>query len=195
MWDLWRMLDVWERERADPFRSSPLTRCCVFPAESASAAPTEPFDNTTYKNLQHHNYSTYTFLDKPGLLQVQDAPALFRMGVPLPLRAQFKDYPFCVCLHSCLQSSRQSQDPACRILASGELAALLWWFSLHVFRDIWCGDFSLTIEYGSVDRSAQLQNRRCLLSVWFRCAEPRSAWCSLVHQCGVDECSGPSDKT
>ncbi|XP_043848665.1 NADH dehydrogenase [ubiquinone] flavoprotein 3, mitochondrial [Dromiciops gliroides] len=23
----------------------------------------EPFDNTTYKNLQHHNYNTYTFLD------------------------------------------------------------------------------------------------------------------------------------
>uniref|UniRef100_A0A8C6FL53 NADH:ubiquinone oxidoreductase subunit V3 n=1 Tax=Moschus moschiferus TaxID=68415 RepID=A0A8C6FL53_MOSMO len=33
------------------------------PEESASAAPTEPFDNTTYKNLQHHDYSTYTFLD------------------------------------------------------------------------------------------------------------------------------------
>ncbi|XP_055270624.1 NADH dehydrogenase [ubiquinone] flavoprotein 3, mitochondrial isoform X2 [Moschus berezovskii] len=31
--------------------------------EPASAAPTEPFDNTTYKNLQHHDYSTYTFLD------------------------------------------------------------------------------------------------------------------------------------
>ncbi|XP_005375861.1 PREDICTED: NADH dehydrogenase [ubiquinone] flavoprotein 3, mitochondrial isoform X1 [Chinchilla lanigera] len=26
-------------------------------------APTEPYDNTTYKNLQHHDYSTYTFLD------------------------------------------------------------------------------------------------------------------------------------
>ncbi|XP_021574310.1 NADH dehydrogenase [ubiquinone] flavoprotein 3, mitochondrial isoform X2 [Carlito syrichta] len=26
-------------------------------------APNEPFDNTTYKNLQHHDYSTYTFLD------------------------------------------------------------------------------------------------------------------------------------
>uniref|UniRef100_Q2VYF0 NADH dehydrogenase [ubiquinone] flavoprotein 3, mitochondrial n=2 Tax=Homo sapiens TaxID=9606 RepID=Q2VYF0_HUMAN len=25
--------------------------------------PAEPFDNTTYKNLQHHDYSTYTFLD------------------------------------------------------------------------------------------------------------------------------------
>lgn len=25
--------------------------------------PAEPFDNTTYKNLQHHNYTPYTFLD------------------------------------------------------------------------------------------------------------------------------------
>ncbi|XP_006063900.1 NADH dehydrogenase [ubiquinone] flavoprotein 3, mitochondrial isoform X2 [Bubalus bubalis] len=33
------------------------------PKKPASAAPTEPFDNTTYKNLQHHDYSTYTFLD------------------------------------------------------------------------------------------------------------------------------------
>ncbi|KAB0374089.1 hypothetical protein FD755_014345 [Muntiacus reevesi] len=31
--------------------------------EPASTTPTEPFDNTTYKNLQHHDYSTYTFLD------------------------------------------------------------------------------------------------------------------------------------
>ncbi|XP_037687038.1 NADH dehydrogenase [ubiquinone] flavoprotein 3, mitochondrial isoform X2 [Choloepus didactylus] len=28
-----------------------------------AAAPAEPFDNSTYKNLQHHEYSTYTFLD------------------------------------------------------------------------------------------------------------------------------------
>ncbi|XP_049566357.1 NADH dehydrogenase [ubiquinone] flavoprotein 3, mitochondrial isoform X2 [Orcinus orca] len=28
-----------------------------------AATPAEPFDNTTYKNLQHHDYSTYTFLD------------------------------------------------------------------------------------------------------------------------------------
>ncbi|XP_004452806.1 NADH dehydrogenase [ubiquinone] flavoprotein 3, mitochondrial isoform X2 [Dasypus novemcinctus] len=28
-----------------------------------AAAPAEPFDNTTYKNLQHHAYSTFTFLD------------------------------------------------------------------------------------------------------------------------------------
>ncbi|XP_004631840.1 NADH dehydrogenase [ubiquinone] flavoprotein 3, mitochondrial isoform X2 [Octodon degus] len=34
------------------------------PKKSAPAPiPTEPFDNTTYKNLQHHDYSTYTFLD------------------------------------------------------------------------------------------------------------------------------------
>ncbi|XP_010833216.1 PREDICTED: NADH dehydrogenase [ubiquinone] flavoprotein 3, mitochondrial isoform X2 [Bison bison bison] len=33
------------------------------PKKPVSAAPTEPFDNTTYKNLQHHDYSTYTFLD------------------------------------------------------------------------------------------------------------------------------------
>ncbi|XP_016073763.1 PREDICTED: NADH dehydrogenase [ubiquinone] flavoprotein 3, mitochondrial isoform X2 [Miniopterus natalensis] len=28
-----------------------------------AAAPPEPFDNTTYKNLQHHDYTVYTFLD------------------------------------------------------------------------------------------------------------------------------------
>eukprot|EP00069_Balaena_mysticetus_P013325 bmy_22041T0 len=34
------------------------------PKKSAPAAtPAELFDNTTYKNLQHHGYSTYTFLD------------------------------------------------------------------------------------------------------------------------------------
>ncbi|XP_036697159.1 NADH dehydrogenase [ubiquinone] flavoprotein 3, mitochondrial-like [Balaenoptera musculus] len=34
------------------------------PKKSAPAAtPAELFDNTTYKNLQHHDYSTYTFLD------------------------------------------------------------------------------------------------------------------------------------
>ncbi|KAB1283034.1 NADH dehydrogenase [ubiquinone] flavoprotein 3; mitochondrial [Camelus dromedarius] len=31
------------------------------PAQAAASA--EPFDNSTYKNLQHHDYSTYTFLD------------------------------------------------------------------------------------------------------------------------------------
>ncbi|KAM8814966.1 NADH dehydrogenase [ubiquinone] flavoprotein 3, mitochondrial isoform 1-T1 [Rhynchonycteris naso] len=32
--------------------------------EPAQAAPPpEPFDNTTYKNLQHHDYTTYTFTD------------------------------------------------------------------------------------------------------------------------------------
>ncbi|XP_006870884.1 PREDICTED: NADH dehydrogenase [ubiquinone] flavoprotein 3, mitochondrial [Chrysochloris asiatica] len=28
-----------------------------------AAIPVEPFDNTTYKNLQHHNYTVYTFSD------------------------------------------------------------------------------------------------------------------------------------
>ncbi|XP_036099642.1 NADH dehydrogenase [ubiquinone] flavoprotein 3, mitochondrial isoform X2 [Molossus molossus] len=33
-------------------------------AEPVQAAPPpEPFDNTTYKNLQHHDYTPYTFLD------------------------------------------------------------------------------------------------------------------------------------
>ncbi|XP_008068367.1 NADH dehydrogenase [ubiquinone] flavoprotein 3, mitochondrial isoform X1 [Carlito syrichta] len=31
--------------------------------QEPTPAPNEPFDNTTYKNLQHHDYSTYTFLD------------------------------------------------------------------------------------------------------------------------------------
>ncbi|XP_054434643.1 NADH dehydrogenase [ubiquinone] flavoprotein 3, mitochondrial isoform X1 [Pteronotus mesoamericanus] len=32
-------------------------------APTQAAAPPEPFDNTTYKNLQHHDYTAYTFLD------------------------------------------------------------------------------------------------------------------------------------
>ncbi|KAG7239119.1 hypothetical protein INR49_029999 [Caranx melampygus] len=35
-------------------------------AEAAAAAPPEPeepFDNSTYKNYQHHNYNPYTFAD------------------------------------------------------------------------------------------------------------------------------------
>uniref|UniRef100_A0A4W5R747 Uncharacterized protein n=1 Tax=Hucho hucho TaxID=62062 RepID=A0A4W5R747_9TELE len=36
-------------------------------ATKAAAAPPEPapepFDNSTYKNLQHHNYNHYTFAD------------------------------------------------------------------------------------------------------------------------------------
>ncbi|XP_076975116.1 NADH dehydrogenase [ubiquinone] flavoprotein 3, mitochondrial isoform X1 [Tamandua tetradactyla] len=32
-------------------------------AMAEAAAPAEPFDISTYKNLQHHEYSTYTFLD------------------------------------------------------------------------------------------------------------------------------------
>lgn len=186
---------VWERE-SWPIQKLPTYTVLCFPrracvGRSHRAVWQHHLQEPSASWLQH----IHLLRPKPGPLQVQDAPALFRTGVPPPLRAQFKDYPCCVCLHSCLQSSRRSQDPACRILASSELAAPLWWFSLHVFRDICCGDFSLTIEYGSVDRSMQLENRRCLPSVWFHCAEPRSAWCSLVHQCGVDKCSGPSDKT
>lgn len=36
------------------------------PAEAAAAAPPEPeepFDISTYKNYQHHNYNPYTFAD------------------------------------------------------------------------------------------------------------------------------------
>ncbi|XP_006893996.1 PREDICTED: NADH dehydrogenase [ubiquinone] flavoprotein 3, mitochondrial [Elephantulus edwardii] len=33
------------------------------PKRPMDAAPVEPFDNTTYKNLQHHDYNVYTFLD------------------------------------------------------------------------------------------------------------------------------------
>ncbi|XP_075396654.1 NADH dehydrogenase [ubiquinone] flavoprotein 3, mitochondrial-like [Tenrec ecaudatus] len=29
----------------------------------ARCCPAEPFDNTTYKNRQHHDYNEYTFLD------------------------------------------------------------------------------------------------------------------------------------
>ncbi|KAF6385198.1 NADH:ubiquinone oxidoreductase subunit V3 [Rhinolophus ferrumequinum] len=28
-----------------------------------AAAPAEPFDNSSYKNLQHHDYTPYTFTD------------------------------------------------------------------------------------------------------------------------------------
>lgn len=49
----------------------PCPRCSLYapptePAPAAAApaaAPPEPFDNTTYKNLQHHDYNVYTFLD------------------------------------------------------------------------------------------------------------------------------------
>ncbi|XP_035532506.1 NADH dehydrogenase [ubiquinone] flavoprotein 3, mitochondrial [Morone saxatilis] len=39
----------------------------VEPSEEAAAAPPpepeEPFDNSTYKNYQHHSYNTFTFAD------------------------------------------------------------------------------------------------------------------------------------
>ncbi|XP_047671173.1 NADH dehydrogenase [ubiquinone] flavoprotein 3, mitochondrial isoform X2 [Tachysurus fulvidraco] len=31
--------------------------------EAAPALEPEPFDNSMYKNLQHHNYNSYTFVD------------------------------------------------------------------------------------------------------------------------------------
>uniref|UniRef100_A0A8C3X3Z7 NADH dehydrogenase [ubiquinone] flavoprotein 3, mitochondrial n=1 Tax=Catagonus wagneri TaxID=51154 RepID=A0A8C3X3Z7_9CETA len=33
------------------------------PPKKPAPVPAEPFDNSTYKNLQHHDYSLYTFLD------------------------------------------------------------------------------------------------------------------------------------
>ncbi|XP_056436224.1 NADH dehydrogenase [ubiquinone] flavoprotein 3, mitochondrial isoform X2 [Gadus macrocephalus] len=30
---------------------------------AAAPEPEEPFDNSTYKNCQHHNYNTFTFVD------------------------------------------------------------------------------------------------------------------------------------
>lgn len=59
------------------FVSSPLS------AESAAAAPPEPeehFDNSTYKNYQHHNYNPYTFAD----LDVEMAK--FRLPQPSSIR-------------------------------------------------------------------------------------------------------------
>ncbi|XP_047653329.1 NADH dehydrogenase [ubiquinone] flavoprotein 3, mitochondrial isoform X2 [Phacochoerus africanus] len=47
-----------EKERPpNPKKQSPPKK----PTPAAVAA--EPFDNSTYRNLQHHEYSTYTFLD------------------------------------------------------------------------------------------------------------------------------------
>uniref|UniRef100_A0A3Q3EQ85 NADH:ubiquinone oxidoreductase subunit V3 n=1 Tax=Kryptolebias marmoratus TaxID=37003 RepID=A0A3Q3EQ85_KRYMA len=34
------------------------------PAAAAPPEPEEPFDNSTYKNYQHHSYNTYTFVDQ-----------------------------------------------------------------------------------------------------------------------------------
>ena len=57
---------VRERVREDLTRSALLggPHGLVSPAEpTPAAAAAEPFDNSTYRNLQHHEYSTYTFLD------------------------------------------------------------------------------------------------------------------------------------
>lgn len=42
------------------------TSALCLPLVEAAPAPApepEPFDNTTYQNLQHHNYNIYTFVD------------------------------------------------------------------------------------------------------------------------------------
>ncbi|KAL6101079.1 ndufv3 [Pungitius sinensis] len=56
----------------------------VEPSEEAAAVappePDEPFDNSTYKNYQHHNYNPYTFSD----LDVEMAK--FRLPQPSSLR-------------------------------------------------------------------------------------------------------------
>ncbi|XP_053920902.1 NADH dehydrogenase [ubiquinone] flavoprotein 3, mitochondrial isoform X3 [Cuculus canorus] len=53
--------------------ASPAAALCTRPAGSgmpptkataaAEPAPEEEFDNSTYKNLQHHDYNIYTFAD------------------------------------------------------------------------------------------------------------------------------------
>ncbi|KAJ0070535.1 hypothetical protein NL108_014958 [Boleophthalmus pectinirostris] len=52
-------------------RSRPVARLCTGakePAEAKKAAapppePEEPFDNTKYRNYEHHSYTPYTFAD------------------------------------------------------------------------------------------------------------------------------------
>ncbi|XP_049641411.1 NADH dehydrogenase [ubiquinone] flavoprotein 3, mitochondrial [Suncus etruscus] len=39
-----------------------------------AAAPPEPFDNSKYRNLQHHEYTPYTFLDVNTQLAGQRLP-------------------------------------------------------------------------------------------------------------------------
>ncbi|CAD7673180.1 unnamed protein product [Nyctereutes procyonoides] len=53
-------------------------------------AQAEPFDNTTYRNIQHHDYTLHTFLDL-NLDLTKDwmpQPSLCRVTLPLsaPLR-------------------------------------------------------------------------------------------------------------
>lgn len=46
------------------FLSDVLTRLAFPPTEPAQAASaSEPLDITSYKNVQHHDYTPYTFLD------------------------------------------------------------------------------------------------------------------------------------
>uniref|UniRef100_A0A8C6U1J1 NADH dehydrogenase [ubiquinone] flavoprotein 3, mitochondrial n=1 Tax=Neogobius melanostomus TaxID=47308 RepID=A0A8C6U1J1_9GOBI len=61
-------------ESLGALRSRPIARLCTGakePTKAKKAAapppppvePEEPFDNTTYKNCQHHEYTPYTFAD------------------------------------------------------------------------------------------------------------------------------------
>lgn len=48
------------------FLSTQMGECLMALLSLSSTEPTlapEPTDATTYKNLQHHDYNTYTFLD------------------------------------------------------------------------------------------------------------------------------------
>ncbi|KAM7407956.1 hypothetical protein PAMA_003613 [Pampus argenteus] len=48
----------------DPVKPAKKTKAASKKAAAvAPPEPEEPFDNSTYKNLQHHSYNTYTFVD------------------------------------------------------------------------------------------------------------------------------------
>uniref|UniRef100_A0AAQ4RS41 NADH:ubiquinone oxidoreductase subunit V3 n=1 Tax=Gasterosteus aculeatus aculeatus TaxID=481459 RepID=A0AAQ4RS41_GASAC len=66
------------KEPAEPAKKAKAVR-----KEAVAVAPPEPdeaFDNSTYKNYQHHNYNPYTFSD----LDVQMAK--FRLPQPSSVR-------------------------------------------------------------------------------------------------------------
>lgn len=51
-----------DSQKALPHQLS--SQACVSSTEPTQAStPMGTFNNTTYRNLQHHDYSTYTFLD------------------------------------------------------------------------------------------------------------------------------------
>ncbi|KAG7330888.1 hypothetical protein KOW79_004857 [Hemibagrus wyckioides] len=57
---------------AEEVRAEP--EAATAPEEAAPAPEPEPFDNTTYKNLQHHNYNIYTFVDMDVEMAKQRLP-------------------------------------------------------------------------------------------------------------------------